>query len=259
MRPIGRLVDVDHLVEGSSPSIVVVRRRLGVAAVERACATAAYSVSLTSVLLPEPDTPVTQVNRPTGISAVTLLQVVAARADDAQPLAAAVGRTAALRGHRRCAMRRRDRYAPGQRAGVRGDLGGRALRDRLRRRARRRRARGRRTWSAARIASSSCSTTSTCCRGRAGASACRSGARCRAGAARCAARRARTSRRSAPSRSATRAGCAAPRRPTACRRCGRGSGSRGPTSLRNFSRERISRTTLSAISAFAPFSCSVSK
>src|SRR5689334_5937104 len=34
-------------------------------------ATAAYSVSLTSVLLPEPETPVTQVNRPTGTSTVT--------------------------------------------------------------------------------------------------------------------------------------------------------------------------------------------
>jgi hypothetical protein len=40
-------------------------------------ATAAYSVSLTSVLLPEPDTPVTQVSSPTGKADVHALQVVA--------------------------------------------------------------------------------------------------------------------------------------------------------------------------------------
>src|SRR4051812_23365632 len=38
--------------------------------------TAAYSVSLTSVDLPDPDTPVTQVNRPTGNDAVTLFRLL---------------------------------------------------------------------------------------------------------------------------------------------------------------------------------------
>ena len=49
---------------------------------------------------------------------------------------------------------------------------------------------------------------------------------CRAGAGRSTARRARTARRSGSRRSASRAGCAALRRPTASRRCGRASGSR---------------------------------
>ena len=53
------------------------------------------------------------------------------------------------------------------------------------------------------------------CRDRAAAAASRSAAGCRAGAARLTARRARTSRPTAPSRAATPAGCAAPRRPTA--------------------------------------------
>src|SRR6185369_12164424 len=39
-------------------------------------ATAAYSVSLTSVDLPEPDTPVTQVNRPTGNATLTLFRLL---------------------------------------------------------------------------------------------------------------------------------------------------------------------------------------
>jgi hypothetical protein len=42
-------------------------------------------VSLTSVDLPEPETPVTQVKRPTGSATVDVLQVVAARALDPEP------------------------------------------------------------------------------------------------------------------------------------------------------------------------------
>ena len=49
---------------------------------------------------------------------------------------------------------------------------------------------------------------------------------CRAGAGRSTARRGRTARRSGSRRSASPAGCAALRRPTASPRCGRGSGSR---------------------------------
>ena len=41
-----------------------------------ACAAAVYSVSLTSVDLPEPDTPVTQVSRPTGKSTLTFLRLL---------------------------------------------------------------------------------------------------------------------------------------------------------------------------------------
>jgi hypothetical protein len=39
-------------------------------------ATAAYSVSLTRVDLPEPDTPVTQVSRPTGKSTLTFFRLL---------------------------------------------------------------------------------------------------------------------------------------------------------------------------------------
>ncbi len=46
-------------------------------------AAALYSVSTTSVDLPPPETPVTQVKVPSGNSAVSVLQIVAARADDA--------------------------------------------------------------------------------------------------------------------------------------------------------------------------------
>ena len=67
--------------------------------------------------------------------------------------------------------------------------------------------------------SSSCSTTSTLLpRSRSRLAACRSAARCRAGAGRCWARPARTSRRSGRSRSGWPAGCAGPRRRTACPR-----------------------------------------
>ena len=75
------LVDVDHLVEVLQPvDGVVRRRRSSVVAPFSAVAATGNSVSLISVDLPEPDTPVTQVNRPSGISTVDVLQVVAARA-----------------------------------------------------------------------------------------------------------------------------------------------------------------------------------
>jgi hypothetical protein len=64
------------------------------------------------------------------------------------------------------------------------------------------------TWSAARIMSSSCSTTSTLLPRSRRCAGCRSGGRCRAGAGRCWARPARTSRRSGPSRSGWPGGCA---------------------------------------------------
>ena len=64
---------------------------------------------------------------------------------------------------------------------------------------------------------------------------------CRAGAGRSTARRARRARRSGSRRSASPAGCAALRRPTASRRCGRASGSRRRRRRRKRRRSRISR------------------
>ena len=91
------------------------------------CAVSRYSVSLTSVVLPEPDTPVTQVMSPTGNCTVDVLQVVAARAVDLEH---------ELRIDSRRVARQRD-LAPareilaGERCGVRHDLVRRALRDDL--------------------------------------------------------------------------------------------------------------------------------
>ena len=114
---------------------------------------------------------------------------------------------------------------------------------RLRRRARRRRARGRRTWSAARIASSSCSTTSTVLpRSR------RRMQRVEQALVVALVQADRGlvedvhARRRGPSRSGSRGGCAALRRRTASRRCDRASGSRGPTSTRNVRRSATSLT-----------------
>ena len=82
--------------------------------------------SLTSVDLPEPDTPVTATNRPTGISTSMFLQVVLPRAADAQHL---VARRRAAPG---TGIRRRpDRYAPVTDAAIARDLGRRALGDDL--------------------------------------------------------------------------------------------------------------------------------
>jgi hypothetical protein len=81
-------------------------------------------VSLISVLLPEPDTPVTQVNRPTGISTVTSLRLL--------PLApsmrrACPGRAAALGRHGDAAAA--GQVGAGQRVRVGGDLLRRAFGD----------------------------------------------------------------------------------------------------------------------------------
>ena len=177
-----------------------------------------------SVDLPEPDTPVTQTNRPTGSSSVTSFRLLPRRAGDRQhPLRRRARGARAGIGICRCPAR----YWPVSECGAR------------------------------RISSGvPCAT--TCAAVLAGARAHvddvvggedrilvvlddddavaevaqvlerrRAAARCRAGAGRSTARRARTSRRSGPSRSATRGGCAAPRRPTAFRPSGRATGSRG--------------------------------
>jgi hypothetical protein len=72
VRPIGDWSNVDDFVEViTGPRC---RRALPVphGRGAGACAAAAYKVSLTKVDLPEPDTPVTQVSRPTGNATVTL-------------------------------------------------------------------------------------------------------------------------------------------------------------------------------------------
>ncbi len=80
-----------------------------------------------SVDLPEPDTPVTQVNSPSGMCARHVRQVVAARADDADlargvgPHAQARQRDAALAGE----------ILPGDRLGIRLDIRRGSLRDQL--------------------------------------------------------------------------------------------------------------------------------
>ncbi len=74
------------------------------AALFRCVATCRNSVSLISVLLPEPETPVTQVSRPERDLDVEALQVVAARADDAQRAIPLRGR--AQRGQRDLATTR---------------------------------------------------------------------------------------------------------------------------------------------------------
>ncbi len=83
-------------------------------------------MSLISVDLPEPDTPVTQMNSPTGRSSVDVLQVVAARADDSA--AGAADWPARVLAARR-STRRPARYAPVSDAGLVAICAGRALGD----------------------------------------------------------------------------------------------------------------------------------
>ena len=167
---------------------------------------------MTSVDLPPPETPVTQVKRPSGISAVDVLEIVAARADDARARAPVAACGASARDRPLSPVR----YWPVSECGIGHDLARRPLRDDL----------------AAVDAGARADIDDVvggedrvlvvlddddaCCRDRAAAAACRAGGHCRADAGRSTARRARRARRSAPSRSATRAGCAGSRRPTAC-------------------------------------------
>ena len=180
---------------------------------------ALYSVSIRKVDLPPPETPVTQVKVPSGISARDVLQIVAARADDLD--APALLR---LRGARRASAisERAGQIFAGERVRVGHDLLRRALGDDLAAMDAGGRADvddivGRAGWRPRHARRRS-----PCCRCRAGASACRAAAHCRAGAGRSTARPARRARRSGRSRSARRAGCAGSRRPTACRNCATG-------------------------------------
>ena len=90
-------------------------------------AAAAYSVSMISVDLPEPETPVTQVRRPIGISAVTFCRLfsVAPTMRIALPFCGA----RRLVGSGIC--RAPERYCPVRLVGVGEDVVGRALGDHL--------------------------------------------------------------------------------------------------------------------------------
>ena len=111
MRPIGRLVDVDHLVEEFQALDAVVRRGMLAAPGCSLRDAALYSVSIVRVDLPPPETPVMQVSVPSGIAAVTFFRLLPLRADDLQP--AIVHRLAALGGHAESAPGRRDIFPSG--------------------------------------------------------------------------------------------------------------------------------------------------
>ena len=206
-------------------------------------ASALYSVSTSRVDLPPPETPVTQVNRPSGISAVMFFRLLPRALTTLSARRALRGRRSGIG-----TTSSPERYLPVSEFELRDQVGDLALRRRSRRRGCRRRGRcrahGRRCgWRPRRARPRS-----RCCRGRAAASAFRAAARCRAGAGRSRARRARRARRSGPSRSARRGGCAGSRRRTACRRRAASVRYSRPTSTRNFSRSRISFSTRTAIS-----------
>ena len=90
-----RLVDGDQLVEMLQPFDALVSRRARRYPPLRSRRSASTRMSLTSELLPDPETPVTQTNMPERDFDVDVLQVVVRRADHAQP--------------RRVALRRRRR------------------------------------------------------------------------------------------------------------------------------------------------------
>ena len=82
---------------------------------------------MVSVDLPEPETPVTQVKRPSGISAVTFCRLFSRGADDCERLAL-LGRAPLVRQRD---LPRAGEVLPGEAVGVGHDVVGRALRDDL--------------------------------------------------------------------------------------------------------------------------------
>ncbi len=122
----------------------------------RRSATALYKVSLTSVDLPEPDTPVTQVISPTGIDASTFLRLLPV----APTIVICRSGSAATRSSGTSIWRLPDRYWPVSDSGLAITSSGVPATTTLPPCTP---APGPRstTWSAARIASSSCSTTMT--------------------------------------------------------------------------------------------------
>ena len=112
-------------------------------------------MSTTSVLLPEPDTPVTQVNTPSGNWTVMFLRLFSAA------FTTVIARSDRLRVFGTSMKAVAGKVLAGERRGDLLDLFGRALGDDLAAVHARRPGPMSITWSAARIVSSSCSTTST--------------------------------------------------------------------------------------------------
>ena len=187
----------------------------------------AYSTSRASVDLPDPDTPVTTVSRPSGMRTSTSLQVVQA----ARRAISSAGVSRVDRSRRGCSGCRSGcaRKRPVTESGAAHQVARPCPARPRGRRACPRRGRGRSTWSRAadgvlvvldhhqRVAL-----------GLQLVAACRAGCGCRAGAGRWSARRGCSTRRAGWSPAAPRAGCAAPRRPRAWAPSGRAPGSRGP-------------------------------
>ena len=80
MRPIGDWSMSITLSICSSPAMASCAPGSLVRSVDLACASARYRMSLTSVDLPLPETPVTTVSRPSGNSTSMFFQIVLARA-----------------------------------------------------------------------------------------------------------------------------------------------------------------------------------
>ena len=201
-------------------------------------------MSLTSVLLPEPETPVTTVKhaeREARRRGPCRLFCRAPSID--QRLAASFAARCSGTGTSQLAAQV---LAGERRRGLR-DLLRRPLRPPPRRRARRRRGRGRspsrRRGSSPRRAPPPAPS----CRGRASPGGWRAGGRCRAGGGRSTARRARRARPSACCRSGWPAGCAGSRRRRASPTSGRASGSRRRRRRGSAARSGISCTTFSAM------------
>ena len=120
-----RLIDVDHLIEVLGPVDSIVRARLGDCPVQVA-RSASRRMSPTSELFPEPETPVTQTNSPSGNAASIALQVVMPRSLDRQESAV---RYLALLGNRDRLGSREIR--PGQALRRAGQVSDRPLGDHL--------------------------------------------------------------------------------------------------------------------------------
>ena len=100
------LVDVDHAVDVLESFNAIAGRRVGRKRHSTCERRTEYSVSLISVDLPDPDTPVTQVIRPRGISTVTPCRLLPRGVDDAQDRSFCTGNR--MRRHLRSARARQD-------------------------------------------------------------------------------------------------------------------------------------------------------
>ncbi len=208
VRPIGFWSISITLSKTSMPSTPRARPGLTRARLSR-FASALKTISFTSVDLPEPETPVTQMNLPTGNStsiSFRLCCVAPLTQERAAILVAPLGHRDRARAREELA---RDRLL------VPLDLRRRPFRDDLAAVQAGARAPCRRASRSGASSPRRARRRAPCCRCRAAARACRSAARCRAGGGRSTARRGCRARRRAASRSASRAAAAAPRRPRA--------------------------------------------